>query len=97
MLRRLIEREQPCLRELLARPEASASAHWTVVGTVDDAVDAIRQRAEAEAADGFIALPGGAMQSLDLFLEAVMPRLAALGLARRAYASTTFAGNLGLA
>ena len=34
---------------------------------------------------------------LDLFLEAVMPRLAALGLARRAYASTTFAGNLGLA
>ncbi|MFA1682890.1 NtaA/DmoA family FMN-dependent monooxygenase [Achromobacter sp. SIMBA_011] len=97
LLRRLIEREQPCLRELLARPEASASAHWTVVGTVDDAVDAIRQRAEAEAADGFIALPGGAMQSLDLFLEAVMPRLAALGLARRAYASTTFAGNLGLA
>jgi alkanesulfonate monooxygenase SsuD/methylene tetrahydromethanopterin reductase-like flavin-dependent oxidoreductase (luciferase family) len=96
LLRRLIEREQPCLREVLARPEANASAHWTVVGTVDDAAEAIRHRAEAGAADGFIALPGGAMQSLDLFVEEVMPRLAEMGLARRAYASTTFAGNLGL-
>lgn len=97
LLRRLVEREQPCLRELLARPEAAASAHWTVVGTVDDAVAEIQRRAEAGAADGFIALPGGAMQSLDLLLDGVMPRLAAMGLARRAYAGTTFASNLGLA
>lgn len=69
----------------------------TVVGTVDDAVAEIQRRAEAGAADGFIALPGGAMQSLDLLLDGVMPRLAAMGLARRAYAGTTFASNLGLA
>lgn len=96
MLRRLVEREQPCLRDLLSRPEVNASAHWTVVGTVDDLVGEIQRRAEAGAADGFIALPGGAVQSLDLFLDQAMPRLTAMGLARRSYASTTFAGNLGL-
>ena len=81
MLRRLVEREQPCLRDVLSRPEANASAHWTVVGTVDDLVGEIQRRAEAGAADGFIALPGGAVQSLDLFLDQAMPRLTAMGLA----------------
>ena len=52
----------------------------TLHAVLDDAAEAIRHRAEAGAADGFIALPGGAMQSLDLFVEEVMPRLAAMGL-----------------
>lgn len=96
LIRRLVLRERPTLSELLARPEVAGSAHWLVVGTPEDAVREIRERAEAGAADGFIALPGGSPQSLGLFFDELMPRLVEDGLFRREYAGVTLREHLGL-
>ena len=54
--------------------------HWSVVGTPDDAVAAIAERAEAGVIDGFIAFPVGSWRSVELLCDEVMPRLRALGL-----------------
>ncbi|SMH46556.1 NtaA/DmoA family FMN-dependent monooxygenase [Azospirillum agricola] len=94
LLRRLIEREGPALADLLQRPEVIGSAHWQVIGTVDDAVAAVRDWVEAGAIDGFIAVPGGSVGSMRLALEGLVPRLAEAGLFRRDYTATTFAGHL---
>lgn len=52
---------------------ASGPPHWTVVGTPDDAIDAIRTWEDAGAIDGIIALAGGSRESIHLFLEQVAP------------------------
>lgn len=96
LLRRLIERERPSLEALLNSPEVIGSAHWLVIGTPEDAVAAIVKRAEANSMDGFIAVPSGSWQSVTLFLEQVMPRLAELGLAHREYRGRTLSDNLGI-
>ncbi|XAW90589.1 NtaA/DmoA family FMN-dependent monooxygenase [Vibrio sp. CDRSL-10 TSBA] len=56
LLRRLIERESPTVEALLQRPEVIGSAHWIVIGTVEDAFNSIIERVQAGAADGFIAV-----------------------------------------
>ncbi|WP_367193189.1 NtaA/DmoA family FMN-dependent monooxygenase [Amorphus sp. 3PC139-8] len=94
LLRRYIARTAPTVRDLLERPEVIGSAHWLVVGTVDDAYREIRAWAEAGAADGFIALPGGSPRSLDLFLDELVPRLAQAGLFRREYSGATLSSHL---
>lgn len=96
LLRRLVARERPTLQQLLRRPEVCGSAHWLVVGTAEDALREIVARVEAGAADGFIALPGGALESLDLLLDELIPRLAARGLFRKGYAGATLAEHLGI-
>lgn len=94
LLRRLIERESLRVDELLLRPEVISAAHWQVVGTVDDAVEQIADWAASGAIDGFIAAPGGSVDSLHLFLDQVMPRLVAAGLFRTGYSGATFAHHL---
>ncbi|MFT4247486.1 MAG: NtaA/DmoA family FMN-dependent monooxygenase [Pseudomonas sp.] len=96
LVRRLIARERPTVDTLLARPEVAGSAHWRVVGTVEDALAEIRARVQAGAADGFIALPGGALRSLELLLDELVPRLAEQGLFRDGYAGTTLREHLGI-
>ena len=96
LLRRLIARDRPTVADLLGRPEVAGSAHWIVVGTPDDALREIRERVDAGAADGFIALPGGSTESLDLFFDELMPRLVDAGLFRRDYTGATLRGHLGL-
>lgn len=96
LMRRLIERETPSIRDFMQRPEVAGSAHWQVVGTPAQAVAAISERFRAGAADGFIALPGGAWQSLELFLDEVVPGLAQAGLFRKAYAGSTLREHLGM-
>lgn len=96
LLRRLIEHERPTVEALLARPEVAGSAHWIVVGTAEDALREILARTEAGALDGFIALPGGSIRSLDLCLDELVPRLAERGLFRREYAGTTLRDHLGI-
>ena len=76
LLRRMIERDRPSLDDLLERPETIGSPHWQVIGTPDDAIDAVRDWQKAGAADGFIAFPGGSVESLGLTLDAVIPALA---------------------
>ncbi len=97
LLRSFIARESPTLATLLQRPEVMGSAHWLVVGTAQDAVESIKARVLAGAADGFIAVPGGSRQSAQLFFEQVMPMLADQGWFRREYQGSTLREHLGLA
>lgn len=96
LMRRLIERETPSVQDFLSRPEVSGSAHWQFIGTPQGAIAAIGERFQAGAADGFIALPGGAWQSLDLFLQEVVPGLARAGLFRTRYEGMTLRAHLGM-
>ena len=73
-----------------------ATLHWTVVGTPEDVADAVEARAEARAIDGFIALPGGSRNSVDLFLDQVVQILARRGLRRDGYRGNTLREHLGL-
>ncbi|WP_343565090.1 NtaA/DmoA family FMN-dependent monooxygenase [Kiloniella sp. b19] len=94
LLRRLVEREELTVRELLSRPEVIGSAHWQVIGTVDEAFEAVRDWHREEAIDGFICVPGGSVDCMSLALEQLMPQLSEEGLLRRNYDSDSFMGHL---
>lgn len=96
LLRRFIESHHPTLDKLLARPEVVGSAHWVSVGTVEDVLGEIVGWFEAGAMDGFIALPGGSFESLQLFLTELVPALVARGLFRRDYQGSTLREHLGI-
>lgn len=85
LLRRRIASDQPTLDTLLSLPEVVSSAHWQVVGTPADAVEQVLAWRASNAIDGFIALPGGSLGSLDLFLTAMVPTLQVAGRLRGAY------------
>ncbi|MEO9275938.1 NtaA/DmoA family FMN-dependent monooxygenase [Marinomonas sp. 5E14-1] len=80
-----IHRESPTLAELLERPEVIGSSHWLVIGTPEDAFHSIVERANANALDGFIAIPGGDKNSMRLFFEEVIPMLVESGWFRDEY------------
>lgn len=94
LLRRVISREALTVGELLMRPEVIGSAHWQVIGTVDDALEQIKDWAASGAMDGFIAVPGGAVSSMQLVLGELVPRLVGEGLFREEYSGATFADHL---
>lgn len=50
-------------------------AHWTIIGTPNDAIDAIKRWEDATALDGLIALAGGDRESIRLFHEQVLPAI----------------------
>lgn len=97
LLQRLIRQESPPLRDLLLRPEVANSGHWTFVGTPAEALAEIAAWSDAGVMDGFIALPGGSGESLDLLLSDLIPALAEARRFRHAYAGETLAAHLGLA
>jgi alkanesulfonate monooxygenase SsuD/methylene tetrahydromethanopterin reductase-like flavin-dependent oxidoreductase (luciferase family) len=94
LLRRYIVNEQPTVEQLLSRPETIGSAHWVVAGTVDDVMQEMIAWFEAGAMDGVIALPGGSLRSLELFLDELVPRLADKGLFRHEYTGATLREHL---
>lgn len=94
LLQRLLHKETLSLQDLLRRPEVISAAHWQIIGTVDDAVEAIRKWSDAGAIDGFIAAPGGSTSSMHLTLDELMPRLSETGLLRSDYTGDTFAHHL---
>lgn len=94
LLRRFVEARHPTVAELLERPEVVGSAHWVCVGTVEDVLGDIVDWFEAGAMDGFIALPGGSLDSLRLFLDELVPALAGRGVFRRAYEGATLREHL---
>lgn len=96
LLLQYVASERPTVQELLNRPEVTASGHWVVVGTVEDAAREIMAWHEGGALDGLIALPGGSLQSLELLLDELVPMLAERGLFRREYAGTTLRSHLGM-
>lgn len=94
LLRRIIVKEEPTLQELLLKPEVIGSAHWVIVGTAEEAVAEITKWFEHGALDGFIALPGGSVRSLNLFFEKVVPLLVEKGLFREEYTGSTLREHL---
>lgn len=54
--------------------------HWTIVGTPAQALEEIEHWAAAGAIDGFVALPGGSWETLELMADELLPALSKRGL-----------------
>ncbi|MDR7377935.1 alkanesulfonate monooxygenase [Rhodoferax ferrireducens] len=75
---------------------AGARGHWVVVGTPEHIADQMQSWFENGAADGFNVMPPVLPESLDDFVDLVIPELQRRGLFRTAYEGTTLRENLGL-
>jgi FMN-dependent oxidoreductase (nitrilotriacetate monooxygenase family) len=75
---------------------AGARGHWVVVGTPETIADRMQEWFENGAADGFNVMPPVLPQSLDEFVDLVIPVLQRRGLFRTSYEGTTLRENLGL-
>lgn len=76
---------------------ATARGHLTLVGTPTQIVDQLQTWFEQGAADGFNIMPPQLPNSLDDFVELVIPELQRRGLFRTDYEGRTLRENLGLA
>lgn len=76
---------------------ATARGHLTLVGTPTQIVDQLQIWFEQGAADGFNIMPPQLPNSLDDFVELVIPELQRRGLFRTEYEGRTLRENLGLA
>ena len=92
---RIIESERPTVRQLLGRL-AAGGGHCTMTGTPEKIADEIELWFRSGAADGFNLMPPLLPDSLDEFVDRVIPLLQRRGLFRNAYAADTLRGNLGL-
>ncbi|WP_087745527.1 MULTISPECIES: LLM class flavin-dependent oxidoreductase [unclassified Acidovorax] len=92
----LARREKYTIRQLYEYL-AGARGHWVVIGTPETIADRMQEWFENGAADGFNVMPSVLPQSLDEFVELVIPELQRRGLFRTAYEGSTLRENLGLA
>ncbi|CAM4308885.1 LLM class flavin-dependent oxidoreductase [Kerstersia similis] len=93
---RIIEKEQPTLRQLLGRL-AAGGGHCTMVGTPESIADEMEHWFRNEGADGFNLMPPALPASIEDFIEQVVPVLQKRGLFRKEYEGTTLRDHLGLA
>ncbi|PRB80019.1 LLM class flavin-dependent oxidoreductase [Pseudomonas sp. MYb185] len=91
----LAQRERFTVRQLY-QYLAGARGHWVVVGTPEKIADEIQSWFENGAADGFNVMPPVLPESLNDFVELVIPELQRRGLFRTEYEGTTLRENLGL-
>jgi len=91
----LVRREQPTLRQLLARL-AGARGHFTFAGTPEQVAALMVDWFENGAADGFNLMPPILPWMLDVFIAEVVPLLQKRGLFRTAYEGTTLRAHYGL-
>ena len=92
---RIIETEQPTVRQLLGRL-AAGGGHCTVVGTPEDIADHMAHWMQHEGADGFNLMPPSLPGGIDDFVDHVIPVLQKRGLFRTHYDTQTLRGHLGL-
>ncbi|MGJ8523640.1 Nitrilotriacetate monooxygenase component A [Carnimonas sp. R-84981] len=92
---RIIEDEQPTLRQLLGRL-AAGGGHCTMVGTPEQIADRIEHWLDNDAADGFNLMPPTLPEGLDDFVDHVIPELQRRGRFRSDYQGTTLREHLGL-
>ncbi|TGV08940.1 LLM class flavin-dependent oxidoreductase [Alcaligenaceae bacterium 429] len=92
---RIIEKEQPTVRQLLGRL-AAGGGHCTMVGTPDVIADQMEQWFLNEGADGFNLMPPALPSSIEDFIEQVVPILQKRGLFRKEYLGRTLRDHLGL-
>lgn len=91
----LAKRENYTLRELY-KYLAGARGHRVVVGTPEKIANEIQEWFEQGAADGFNIMPPVLPESLEDFIQLVVPILQERGLFRTEYEGTTLRENLGL-
>jgi FMN-dependent oxidoreductase (nitrilotriacetate monooxygenase family) len=92
----LVRREQPTLRQLLARL-AGARGHYTCAGTPEQIADLMQDWFTDGAADGFNVMPPVLPAMLGVFIAEVIPLLQRRGLFRTAYEGETLRAHYGLA
>jgi FMN-dependent oxidoreductase (nitrilotriacetate monooxygenase family) len=92
---RIVAVERPTVRQLLGRL-AAGGGHCTVVGTPEAVADRMELWFRSGAADGFNLMPPRLPNSLDDFVDHVVPVLQRRGLFRTRYTSSTLRGHLGL-
>lgn len=92
---RIIETEQPTLRQLLGRL-AAGGGHCTIVGTPEMIADQMELWWRNEGADGFNLMPPSLPSSIEDFVEQVVPVLQKRGLFRTEYKTSTLRDHLGL-
>jgi N-acetyl-S-(2-succino)cysteine monooxygenase len=83
------------IRQLYQRI-AGGRGHYQIVGSPRDVVDMMEEWFTTEGADGFNVLPPFFPNSLDEFVDLVVPELQRRGLYRLAYEGLTLRENLGL-
>ncbi|MFI7493763.1 LLM class flavin-dependent oxidoreductase [Kocuria sp. M4R2S49] len=92
---RIVAVERPTVRQLLGRL-AAGGGHCTVVGTPEAVADRMELWFRSGAADGFNLMPPRLPDSLDDFVDHVVPVLQRRGLFRTRYTASTLRGHLGL-
>lgn len=92
---RIIETEQPTVRQLLGRL-AAGGGHCTMVGTPETIADQMEHWLMHDGADGFNLMPPSLPGSIDDFVDQVIPVLQKRGLFRHEYSANTLRGHLGL-
>ncbi|NYT35402.1 LLM class flavin-dependent oxidoreductase [Allopusillimonas soli] len=93
---RIVDTEQPTLRQLLGRL-AAGGGHCTMVGTPVQIADEMERWFRNEGADGFNLMPPSLPDGIEDFVEQVVPELQRRGLFRKEYTASTLRGHLGLA
>ncbi len=93
VIKRIVETEQPTVRELLQRL-ACAGGHATVVGSAEEVADMMQDWFENGVADGFNLMFPTYPESMTDFVELVVPILQERGLLRTHYEQSTLRGNL---
>lgn len=89
-----IRQTRPTVREYLRQTRYSGSGHGGFVGTPEQLVDRIEQWYRGYACDGFNLQPDLLVDSLEVIADEVVPLLAARGLFRTDYETTTLRGHL---
>lgn len=92
----IIHDKNPTLRELLGYLNAGGG-HFTLVGTPEEIVDEMEVWMEAGVADGFNLMPPVFPNSLEDFVELIVPEMQKRNIFRKEYEGTTFREYLGLA
>ncbi|MFP2769825.1 LLM class flavin-dependent oxidoreductase [Oceanisphaera sp. KMM 10153] len=93
---RIIETEQPTVRQLLGRL-AAGGGHCTMVGTPESIADRMELWFRNEGADGFNLMPPSLPAGIEDFVDQVVPELQRRGLFRTEYQGRTLRDHLGLA
>ncbi|GAS92909.1 LLM class flavin-dependent oxidoreductase [Mycolicibacterium brisbanense] len=95
VVRGIIDREQPTLRQLLTTL-SGGGGHRIVVGTPEQVADDIERWYRYGAADGFNVMPDVLPSGFDHFVDHLVPELQRRGLFRTEYTENTLRGHLGL-
>lgn len=94
-IHRIVETEQPTVRQLLGRL-AAGGGHATMTGTPETVADAIEHWLDAGGADGFNLMPPTLPDTINDIVDHLVPELQRRGRFRTSYDGHTLRSHLGL-